>query len=264
VKRILSMGAALVAVLSIGAGSALAIPIPGTIDQQQTLVPDTVNWTDTYALAQTFTAGQTGNLVAIGVYVGAQQPQIAGKPAAVKPALADNIHLAVSETSGGVPVGTFLYGPTTASLPATLGWQYFVLPTPAPITAGNKYAIVMAAISPFWVTWAGECQTNSYTGGEALVQDSSKKTPAWQTVVSWGTNADTFAACQQDFAFKTFVEAPFESFQGATSTPGSTPPPTSTPAPADGSSTPALLLIFASMAAGAAFVTVRRIDSIRR
>jgi hypothetical protein len=268
VKRFISLGAALAAVLSIGAGSALAIPVPGTIDQQQTMVSDQVSWSEGHVLAQTFTAGVTGNLVAVGVYVRAFQPEIP----AVNPAPATdppfNIRLGVTTTSAGLPTETFLYGPVNAELPGSIGWQYFVFPVPAPIAAGTKYAIAMASASPFYVDWAGECQTDNYTGGAALVLDESKKSPAWQTVVSWGTNADSGAACMQDFAFKTFVESteptPFESFQGQTATPGSTPPPTSTDSPRENGFPSVPLLVLASLAAAAAFVTVKRIDTIRR
>jgi len=307
VKRFLPLGAALAAVLSIGAGSVLAIPIPGTLDQQQTIVTDQIDdFGSSYTLAQTFTAGQTGTLDAIGIYVGAVQSIISVRPAAV-PTPDLYARVAVAGASGGVPAGAYLMNPTYTTFPGQPGWVYFILPAPAPITTGTQYSII-ATVSGLWrLVWAGDCATDNYSGGQALIFDTTKKAPAWQSMTSWGTNADSIGSCQQDFAFKTYVTTPdvatptpvvatptpvaatptpvaatptpvaatptppavdtptpFESFQGATATPGSTPPPTSTTTPTDGGSTPGLLLALSFLVAGAAFVTVRRMGTIRR
>ncbi|HEX7491699.1 MAG TPA: hypothetical protein VF337_08370 [Candidatus Limnocylindrales bacterium] len=281
-KRFLALGAALAAVLSIGAGSAFAIPQPpGTLDQQQTIVTDqTDSFGTSYTLAQTFTAGQTGTLDAIAIYVGAVQATINLQPA-VDPTPELYARVGVAGASGGVPAPGYLMNPTSTTFPGEPGWVYFTLPSPAPITAGTQYSI-LANVSGLWsLFWAGDCATDNYSGGQALIFDTTKKSPAWQSMSSWGTNADSIGSCQQDFAFKTYVTpavvatptppvatpTPFESFEGATATPGATPPPTSTPGPSDAGSTPALLLLLlglSSLMAAAAFVTVRRMGSIRR
>jgi hypothetical protein len=269
------VGAALVAVLSIGAGSALAVPIPGTLDQEQTIVTaQSATLGSVYTQAQTFTAGQTGTLEAIGIYVGAAQAQIAVRPAA-DPTADLYGRVGVASASGGIPSGPYLMNQTYTTFPGEPDWIYFILPTPASITAGAQYSII-ATVSGLWqLAWAGHCATDNYAGGSALIFDSSKPSPAWQTMASWGADLGWNAACQQDFGFKTFITAaavettaptliPFESFQGATTTPGTTPPPTGTTPPGDGDSTPGFLLVFAALAAGAAFVTVRRFEAIRR
>jgi hypothetical protein len=131
VKRFLPLGAALAAVLSIGAGSVLAIPIPGTLDQQQTIVTDQIDdFGSSYTLAQTFTAGQTGTLDAIGIYVGAVQSIISVRPAAVP---TPDLYARVRRRArGGVPDESDLY-----DRPGTTGLGVLHPPGARPDHDGN-------------------------------------------------------------------------------------------------------------------------------
>ena len=76
------------------AGSALATPILGTLDQQQTNAPDGGYLGSNYYQAQTFTAGITGTLDTVTVQIGSNTPDV------VAPAAAGDFTVAIWATSG--------------------------------------------------------------------------------------------------------------------------------------------------------------------
>ena len=245
-------------VLALTASSTLAIPLPGTLDQHQdTITGNGATWSDTemggagWRLGQTFTAGVTGTLDAVGVYVSATQPL---PPPAVQvqphPAVGNAAIQIRSTDLSGLPAPPLASAtPTLGSAP---GWVYFILPSPINIVAGTKYAILMWTGAPVILNWAGDC-SNSYPGGEALVfrggwfsVDGSEASPAY---------------CQQDFAFQTYVTA---APRAATAPPATAPPTSTTPAKDAPNGGPAIPVIVAAFAAAAAFVTMRRYGLARR
>ena len=265
-RRIGAALAAAAAVLSLTAGSTLAF-IPGTLDQHQ---DDTsasgMYWYSNVTLAQTFTVGGvTGDLNAVGVYVGNQlvQPSVLARPNIEAP----NATFNIAATTGGLPPTSGPIVSEAVVIDPTQGWVYWTLPTYIPMASGQQYAIVIQIEDDHAFNWAGDC-TDVYAGGAALVYTSG-----WQTVQAWqDDNPDVKNACIADFAFRTYMTegpgpTPFESFQGETAVPSSqtTPPPTSTARTSgdDGSTLP-FFVIVAGFAAAAAFVTMRRYGIVRR
>jgi hypothetical protein len=271
VKRWLALAAAAVAVLSVGSASALAVAVPGTLDQHQDTATDAnATWVNNGELGQIFTAGSTGDLVAFGVYAGAVPVEVPNVKAALPTqATVHNAAYVIASIASGDP-STFLYSGfganapggvdwTEIDLPSTPGWVYFILPVSIPVTSGTQYAILLDAdLNPATaLTWAGVCASDPYAGGKAVIQDWTNypaQPVSWQTVTSWGSSHETAAACQQDFAFRTYIAT------------GATPPPTGTLAPAKpaGQSPVPTLLVFASVAAAGAFVAMRKLSPIRR
>lgn len=247
-RRIGAAIAGVAMVLALTASSALALAVPGTLDQHQEVITGNgATWSDTsmggagWALGQTFTAGVNGTLDAVGFYVSATGP---GPAVQVQPAVGNAVIEIEGNNVSGKPVSPPLASatPTLGSAP---GWVFFVLPSPINIVAGTKYAIVMFTGAPVILNWAGDC-SNSYPGGEALVFST-----IWMSISGP-------QACQQDFAFRTYVTA---------APPAATAPPTSTtPAKDAPNGGPAIPVIVAGLvaAAAAAFVTMRRYGLARR
>ena len=242
-------------VLALTTSSALAMPLPGTLDQHQEIITgNAATWSDTsmggagWALGQTFTAGVTGKLDAVGVYVSAAPP--AGPAAQVKPAFVGNGWIEVEGTSvSGLPAWPPLAS-ATPTLSSTPGWEYFILPSPINVVAGTKYAILVFTNDPYILNWAGDC-SNSYPGGQALMFST-----LWVPIAG-----PSPAYCQQDFAFQTYVTA---APPAATAPPATAPPTSTTPAKRAPNGGPAIPVIVAGFAAAAAFVTMRRYGLARR
>jgi hypothetical protein len=247
-------------VLALAASSALAIPLPGTLDQHQEVITGNgATWSDAsmgvagWRLGQTFTAGVSGKLDAVGVYVSATQPL---PPPAVQvqphPAVGNAVIQIRSTDLSGLP-GSLL-ATESPTLSASPGWEYFVLPSPINIVIGTKYAIVMWTTDPTILNWAGDC-SNSYPGGKAVVYDSFS--------FAWFPISGSPAYCQQDFAFQTYVTA---APPAATAPPATAPPTSTTPAKDAPNGGPAIPVIVAGLvaAAAAAFVTMRRYGLARR
>lgn len=263
-RRFVSALAAAVAVLALTASATLAIPIPGTLDGEQAIITGGSGlWSTSQALAQTFTPSVSGTLDAVGVYV--SQP--AAQSALAQPASTTNF-IGIFPTTGGIPSGSNMAQDLAFSVTSTPGWAYFIIPSPPNVVAGTQYSILMYPGAGL-IDWAGDCTTDNYSGGQALVNDASD--PVYRTVPVWSAlHSGGAAACQQDFAFQTYISAAPAPTPAPTSAPTSaptlTPPPTSTTAPA-GETTgapPAAWLVFAGLAAAAAFVTMRRYGLARR
>lgn len=186
-------------------GFALAT-VPGTLDQSND--PTIYNVSGPATLAQTFTAGLSGPLSSVDLYIRMQ-------PAA-------SVNVSIEGTALGVPDGTVV-ATTSASVSVTEAWVNFPFSTPPNVTSGTVYAIVFSANNGD----VGASADTAYSGGEALRSPSG----------SWLTYPDPAL----DFAFRTYVtvaesQSPLESLQGATATAGRvlTPPPTSTAGPTSG------------------------------
>ncbi len=271
--RVSAAAAALILTLS-AAGTALAV-IPGTLDQAHecavtdcntadaALYPswNSQNGTDETAavtLGQTFTAGRTGPLTAVSLYLAG----IDGSPA---PA---TLTVAVVNVDGsGNPImtsilaaGTIATAGTSLTSSMTPGWFTLAFSTPPSVTSGHKYAIVLggATQTGAWMRWAID-STNAgaytdYAGGEAMAASKAQAASTW----AWTTMNDVLTDGGQgtaDFGFRTYV--------GAAATPTATlpsQPPTDTLSPrhaADGTGAIALVGLLAVIAAAALFAPSR-------
>jgi hypothetical protein len=284
-KRFGAVFIALAAALAVTAGSALAAPIPGTLDQQQTDASVGFWMNMNVYRAQTFTAGATGTLSAVTIQTQVTQPNVAAPAAQLNvaaPAAAGDYLIEIWATSGGVPSGASALASETV-VGDTGGLVVVAFSSPPSVVAGTQYAIRLVVEAGGEINWLGDCQSNPYAGGQALVFDVTGAA-TWQTVADWATANDSLD-CALDFAFATYVTAAQATPQPTasvtpppTSTPSPqvTPPPTSTPSPQvtppptstgpleKSHSDPAPLLIAVGLASAAALVTIRRYGLVRR
>lgn len=260
-RRFAATGAALALTLAV-AGTALAVvAIPGVLDQSHVCADTACNTSNAalypvgygdlpveqrvkVSIGQTFTAGKTGKLTAVSLYLGSAE----GK---TPPTL--TVALAATDAKGLPNVDAILaFGtvPTTDFDSSVIpSWVTLVFATPASVVAGHTYAILLGGIEPdnAWVRWAIDVMDPNpypdYPGGEAVtgfqpVSELDAEAPwTWQALGP--VLADT-TGVKADFAFRTYVEA--------ASTP--TQPPTDTAAaPSGGSGASGLLALGALLAA---------------
>jgi len=256
--RIPVLAAAVAAMSIFVAGPALAIPVPGTIDQHQSDNSWHLVGFGNVTLGQSFTVGYPGSLTAVAVDVNPYAPQIT-----------TNATLSILAVDGsGLPTGPAL---TSRQTTAGNGSVAFVFASPLTVTVGERLAIALTWDATESLQWRGTCSITAYGGGEALMNEGT----GWETFVAYVSNhkLPTDPYCVQDFAFETYVlpaadptptPAPTPTPTTAptptpTTTPVVTPPPTSATQPVDGSgSNGALVLVFACLALGAAAVVARR------
>lgn len=167
----LSAGILLLALMP---GSAMA-NIPGVLDQSNTSI--TMNANAAVPLAQTFTAGKTGLMNDVQLYMAAAS---------------GSIHAEIEATIAGLPDdSTVLATSLLVSPSATAGWVDFSFAPPAAVISGNTYAIVFNMSSLGGVpSVSGSGDT--YSGGQALTKSGA----------SWIAVNDVF----NDFAFQTYVD----------------------------------------------------------
>jgi hypothetical protein len=120
-------------------------------------------------MAQTFTAGKTGLLKDVELYLTG----------------GGRVDFSIETTSGGLPTGVVLF-PTQSTVTSPAGWVDFSTGWTR-VTAGEKYAIVFELWGPLSMWGSGD----AYSGGEALAERTS-----------WGATGYDL----QDFAFKTYVD----------------------------------------------------------
>lgn len=187
--------AAFAALLAPGSASAV-----GTLDQQQTVVeseypivgalqPSAVG---VNSLAATFTAGATGALVRVDLFLSKQEPSL---PLSVE---------ITAVNSGEEPESANVLAATT--VPATevhesVAGGSFVPITFAPaaaVTAGTKYAIVAYTLGSGFYYWGGS-RTDVYAGGSSWLSKTSPPS-TWQPFPGFPPGLD--------FAFKTYVAPP--------------------------------------------------------
>jgi hypothetical protein len=246
------------------AGPALAVTVPGTIDQQQA----DSTWNPVgfggVTLGQSFTVGHAGSLTAVAVDVDPYAPQTT-----------TNATLSIFAVDGsGLPTGSVL---TSRQTTAGNGGGAFVFASPVTVTVGEKLAITFAWDQGESLEWRGTCSTTAYGAGEALMNEGD----GWETFAAYVSHhelpADTY--CLQDFTFQTYVLAAADATPTPTPTPtaaptatpttaptpGPTLPPTSGTRPLDGSgSSLPLLVACAGFALSAAVLLVRRNAQTRR
>jgi hypothetical protein len=196
------------AVWLLAPGAALA----GTLDQEQTdgSGPGTVaSASFPQSLAQSFTAGASGGLDQVDLYLGWDVTPTA--PLTVE----------IRDMSAGVPDMVLASESVPASsVDGTLAFVPIIFGTPASVVAGTQYAIVAYTASTEYYIWPEGAGVDPYVGGQAFYDQTSIPPSTWRP--------DTAG---DDLAFRTYVAPPTTE-----------PPPTATP-PADmplavGASTP--------------------------
>ena len=186
-------------VLGLVPGAALAAP---AIDQHSDDISYDWGGTGTPTYAQTFTAGTTGTLTSVDLYLDAVS-------------VATTVDVSIEALDGsGYPDGTVLASGSASVPVAAAGWISVSLSAYS-VTSGHVYAIVFSLAGQSGGTWdvLGSIG-NPYAKGEAL--DASSGWHGLQDVTT------------SDFAFETYVDA-----KSGTScaTPTPTPIPTPTLAP---------------------------------
>lgn len=176
--------AALAAVLLVAPGASQA---QGTLDQSQRQAGASGEVLGFGAVAQTFTAGRSGNLVRVELYVG-----LGPGPRPEEPLLVE----IQSVSAGGTPSGTVLahqFVPASMVISPAY-WIAVQFDQPAPSRAGTQYAIVVSALG----LSVNESYTlsfepgNPYRRGERLFLNDPP--PQWLDIGG-------------DLAFATYVES---------------------------------------------------------
>lgn len=143
------------------------------LDQEQSSTTQYANLSnfayDQYG--QTFTAGLTGNLGKVSLYI-QNDNQV-------------SVTMQIQGTASGVPNGTVL-ATTTVDIPAYGAgrWVDFIFSSPANVTSGTQYALTFNPFNSISIN-------NTYSGGQAIAHFSS----------NWVAASNV----AQDFAFRTYV-----------------------------------------------------------
>ena len=174
----------LAALLSIALLIALALPAvasAGTLDQQQTDgSAGSYGLLSSQSLAQTFTAGISGNLDEVDLFL------INGGGVGV--------YVEIRDASSSGPGDRILASHIVpdSAIPASGPFVPVKLDSPAPVAAGNQYAIVAYASNASGFRWGRGPFGDSYPGGAGFGVATSPPTGPW-------------APTGTDLAFKTYV-----------------------------------------------------------
>jgi hypothetical protein len=122
-------------------------------------------------LAQTFTAGEYGQLSGVDLYLALDG--------------GGSLTASIEATASGLPTGPVLKSASNA-VPASPGWVHFSFPTPLSVVQDSMYAIVINPTAAG--AWYGS--TDTYPGGHAFIAGSP-----------WNTLSDP-----ADFGFRTYVD----------------------------------------------------------
>jgi hypothetical protein len=184
--------------------------------------------TDAVTLAQTFTAGVSGTLTDVSLYVSVLAGDGMSYPANLTVAVV-GLDGSGHPEMGGTPLGSADVPVADLPGPGVTGWFDVSFLTPFAVVAGSRYAIVLGAstlgTNP-WLSWEMDSSSAGaymdYPGGEAMAASvPSGGSWTWNDLYDWVANGGTGTA---DMAFRTYVQA-----AAATPTPLiPTPPPTDT------------------------------------
>ncbi len=179
--------------LALGAGLALSFAVPAqaatdTLDQSQT---STSGLESVGQMAQTFTAGITGQLDRVSL--------------ATDTSLA-TFTVQVESVSGTFPAGTTVLGTSnfSGSYLCCHRWHDYLFSPAIQVTKGGQYAIVVKVVGRWHLTWYTSDGVDAYSGGSLYLGCLN---------CSWGTDP----LYGGDYAFKTWVIG------------GSAPPPNQAP-----------------------------------
>lgn len=225
----------------IAASTVLASPaaaVTGTLDQYQNSLGTYPLWGSDYSLAQSFTAGMSGPLTAVGIYAATW-----GETGTAGSAAKGSATLAIVPTYNGLPNTEFPLVTKDVIVPATDGgeWVYYSFSSPPDVELNGQYAVVVTIHAPWGLEWLGSCPS-AYASGQASVKGPSD--PYWLTIPQWNTVHHT-TNCMGDFSFRTYVgsaatpaptathtpvaTATHAAVATATTRPGAVPPPPPTP-----------------------------------
>jgi hypothetical protein len=184
--------------IALGAGLLLLWMLPGSVlayttsnmDQKNTPSSTDHSVSGSFGLAQTFTAGKTGVLVEVGLWMMAQGATTA------------TIDITAIDGTTGFPTGASL-AMSTATVPDGGNWVYFSFNPPLGVTSGTKYAIVIGNDDSYLVVASAE----NYSRGEALgstvqhtvLSSVDSNLAGWELLSSTDSNL-------ADLAFVTFVD----------------------------------------------------------
>ncbi len=184
----ISTAAATAAALALGFASPAGAV--GTIDQavpNDASRPAGANWYWYAQMAQTFTAGRTGQMDRIGLFEGA-----AGVPTPTPTGPSFKLQIWTVDTSQ--PSLTAKGSVSSYSLLSYTGsndWHYFGLSPAVPVTSGTQYAIVVLPVRQFTLKWSYMSPWNYGGGAQWTCCDLQGK---------WMKSVDTI-----NFAFQTYV-----------------------------------------------------------
>jgi hypothetical protein len=196
--RKIALVSGVAAAFSLGvAGSASA----GTLDQQQTASNTNAGLFSSQSVAQTFTSGITGRLDQVDLLL-----LKVGTPPG--PSVTVEIRGTSAGTPGAAPLATASIpissiGTTQAFLSATFA-------SPASVTAGTKYAIVVYSPGTAGNAVGVSDQLSDVYSGGASFYDPTEAIPPGSAWIPNGTS---------DLAFKTYVAPPLPPVPPATSAP---------------------------------------------
>jgi hypothetical protein len=171
----------------------MALPLPGTLDQQQADNTWDPAGFGGVTLGQSFTVGHAGTLTRVEVDVYPYYPN---------PTTLATLSIYAVDGSG-LPTGSAL---TSAQTTVGNGGFMFNFTTTPSVAVGQKLAMTLSWEAGESFEWRGTCGTG-YSAGEALMNEGS----GWETFAAYvsdhGLNANP-SYCVKDFAFSTYVLAP--------------------------------------------------------
>src|SRR5664280_1373352 len=130
-RRALALFASLLLV-ALAPGSTMAITPPSNLDQANEPVSGSVaNTTSTHDVGQTFTAGKSGLLSGVDLYMD------------VTPAVTVTVH--IESTTGGMPSDTVLAS-GSAAVGTSSAWVHFPLTIPVSVAAGVIVPLAEGAV----------------------------------------------------------------------------------------------------------------------
>jgi hypothetical protein len=175
--------------VAVGAVAALAVATPasaGTLDQQQTMNNGGSFLGPNNIASQSFTAGLTGTLDQVDIYV-------------LRTGTLSDLTVEIYPVADGCPTGEPLASAVVpeASVPrdSVLRWTSVRFEPGPEVVAGTEYAIVVSATTTSYV-WARESDSDAYPRGSACHATADMPT-VW-----------TPSASGSDYTFKTYVVEP--------------------------------------------------------
>jgi hypothetical protein len=159
--RLLALGGALFLLLGLLPGPALAVAPSGLDQSNTTLTGQCLSIGNSSALAQTFTAGQSGQLTEVDLYM------------SLVPA--GTVTIEIEATTAGLPNGTIL-GTASATVGTSPGWVAFFFSS-VTITAGTVYAIVIDGIPAGAQACIGSAPAIDYGSGSGYFTGSTTPQP---------------------------------------------------------------------------------------
>jgi hypothetical protein len=165
----------------------------GTLDQQQTASNTDAGLFSAQSVAQTFTPGLTGRLDQVDLLL-----LKVGTPPG--PSVTAEIRGVSGVSPGAAPLATTSI--PISSVGTTQAFLSFTFASPASVTAGTKYSIVVYSPGAGGNAVGSRYQNSDVYSGGAMFFDATEPIPPGS---AWGPNATS------DMAFKTYVAPPLPS-----------------------------------------------------